>query len=116
MIKKISHVMLWSKNLERTQDWYKSKLGFSVHYLAPGDFLSMRSETMGRLDFHADSESGENVGRGAMPYFMVENLDAVKSWLESRGVRVEAIQQEGDSPKHTWFFDCEGNSIGLEEF
>jgi len=116
MIKKISHVMMWGYDLEKVSKWYKEKLGFSIAYLAPGEFLSMHHPEMGRLDFHATGEDKSNIGKGPMPYFIVDDINAVKSWLEDKGIRVDDVQQEGDSPKHTWFWDCEGNIIGLEEF
>lgn len=115
MIKKIHHVMLWANDLEATKNWYKSKLGFEINYYAPGEFLSMASEEMGRIDFHGD-DSNENIGKGPMPYFMVDDIEAAKKWLEAKDIKVEDIQQEADSPKHTWFKDCAGNALGLEEF
>jgi catechol 2,3-dioxygenase-like lactoylglutathione lyase family enzyme len=115
MIKKISHVMMWAQDLEKTSKWYKDKFGFNVVYYAPGEFLSMIHPEMGRLDFHGASDR-TNIGKGAMPYFIVDDVEAAKIWLESKEIKVGDIQQEGDSPKHLWFWDCEGNEIGLEEF
>jgi catechol 2,3-dioxygenase-like lactoylglutathione lyase family enzyme len=115
MIGRISHVMMWAADLERTSRWYKDKLGFEINYLAPGEFLSMFSKQMGRMDFHACGNDRSGIGKGPMPYYVVENIEATKSWLEAKGVSVGDIQQVGDSPKHTWFKDCEGNEIGLEE-
>lgn len=51
MIKKISHVMMWARDLEKTAQWYKEKLGFKVIYMAPNEFLSLHHEGMGRLDW-----------------------------------------------------------------
>jgi len=115
MIKKMSHVMFWAQDLEKVSQWYREKLGFSVAYYAPGEFLSMNHPEMGRMDFHA-TQDRSYIGRGPQPYFIVENIEAVKAWLEQKGIRVHDIQQVGDSPKHTWFWDCEGNVLGLEEF
>ncbi len=116
MIKKIDHIMMWAQDLEVTSQWYKEKLGFQIRYLAPGEFLSMSHPEMGRIDFHADEKDKSNIGKGPLPYFIVNDLVEVKSWLEGKGIRVAEIQQIGDSPKHTWFWDCEGNILGLEEF
>ena len=30
-------------------------------------------------------------------------------------VKVSDIQQANDSPRHAWFWDLEGNVLGLEE-
>ena len=108
--------MMWAQDLEKTGQWYRDKLGFKISYLAPGEFLSMNHSEMGRLDFHACGEDRSNIGKGPLPYFIVDNIVETKNWLEAKNIRVNEIQQVGDSPNHTWFWDCEGNVIGLEEF
>ena len=108
--------MMWAQDLEKTSQWYKDKFGFSIGYYAPGEFLSMNHKDMGRVDFHASGGDKSNIGKGSLPYFIVEDIEKVKSWLESKHIRVNEIQQVSDSPKHTWFWDCEGNILGLEEF
>lgn len=116
MIKKISHIMMWGQDLEKVSKWYREKLGFSVGYFAPNEFLSMKHPEMGRMDFHATGEDRSNIGKGSMAYFIVNDIAEVKTWLEAKQIKVNEVQQVGDSPKHTWFWDCEGNVIGLEEF
>lgn len=116
MIKKIDHVMMWAQDLEKVSQWYKDKLGFKISYHAPGEFLSMNHPEMGRLDFHGAGNDKSNIGKGPLPYFIVDDIVAVKTWLESKSIKVNDVQQVGDSPKHTWFWDCEGNVLGLEEF
>lgn len=115
MIGKISHVMMWAKDLEKVSRWYREKLGFEVTYHAPGEFLSLYSAEMGRLDFHACGDDSSGIGNGPLPYYGVKDIEKVKAWLESKGIEVAKISQEGDSPKHTWLKDCEGNTLGLEE-
>lgn len=114
MIKNVNHVMFWAKNLERAKNWYKEKLEFEVSYFAPEEFLSMRHKEMGRMDFHGGG-TDQDIGHGPLPYFLVEDIEKTKSWLESKNIRVNEIQQVGESPKHTWFYDSEGNILGLEE-
>lgn len=115
MISKLSHVMLWARNLDGTVRWYCDKLGFAVDYHAPGEFASLSHPTIGRLDFHGAGKDSKDVGHGPLPYYMVDDIDATIAWLKARDVKVEAPQQVGDSPRHTWFWDCEGNQLGLEE-
>lgn len=107
---------MWGQDLDRVRHWYKDKLGFSVSYYAPAEFLSLNHAEMGRLDFHACGEDKSDIGKGPMPYFVVEDIEEVKKWLESKAIKVNDVQQVGDSPKHTWFWDCEGNILGIEEF
>ena len=114
MIERISHVMMWGNDLGKIAQWYKDKLGFQVSYLAPGEFLSLYHETMGRLDFHGAGGDKSQIGKGPLPYYRVSDIEKTKSWLEAKGIKVDEIQQVTDSPKHTWFWDCEGNKFGIE--
>ncbi|MGE0171381.1 MAG: VOC family protein [Oligoflexales bacterium] len=113
MIGKIVNVMMWSKDLERTRTWYKEKLGFRPTYHAPGEFLAMYSDSMGAINFHATKDAAQ-IGNGPLPYFAVEDIEKTCAWLEQKGVKVNPIQQVSDSPKHTWFWDCEGNVLGIQ--
>jgi catechol 2,3-dioxygenase-like lactoylglutathione lyase family enzyme len=116
MIGKLDHVMMWAKDLNRVARWYKDKLGFEVSYHAPGEFLSMHHEVAGRLDFHATGDKdASNVGKGPLPYYHVRDIAKTVAWLEGKGIEVNPVQQVSDSPKHTWFWDCEGNALGIAE-
>lgn len=42
---------------------------------------------------------------------MIADIAKVKAWLEAK--EVSDIQQTGDSPRHAWFWDHEGNVIKL---
>ena len=75
----------------------------------------MYHKEMGRLDFHACGDDPSQIGRGPLPYYNVKDIEKVREILLSKGIKVKEIQQVGDSPKHTWFWDCEGNVMGLEE-
>ena len=115
MISNLASVIMFSRDLDGAKAWYQDKLGFQVIYHAPGAFLSMKHERMGRLDFHPTSDEGA-IGKGPMPNYSVDDIEKVIAWLESQEVKTSPIQQEGDSPKHAWFWDFEGNVLGLEEF
>ncbi len=112
--------MMWAQDLERVARWYKDKLGFQIVYHAPKEFLSLYHTDMGRIDFHgaASSETtslASEIRHGPLPYFSVSDITKTKEWLEGKGIRVNEIQQVSDSPKHTWFWDSEGNVLGLQE-
>ena len=93
MIKKISHVIIWCSDLDNTIKWYTEK-----------------------LDFHAAGEDWTQIGKGPLPYYIVKDIEAVKIWLEKKSIKVNEIQQVGDSPKHTWFWDYEGNVLGFVQY
>lgn len=110
----LASVIFYSRDIRKARQWYHDILGFEVLYHAPDAFLSMHHQDMGRLDFHP-TDDDSYIGRGPLPNFYVNNLADTKDDLESRGIKVSDIQQTGDSPRHAWFWDFEGNVIGLEE-
>ena len=114
MIKHINSVIMYSQDLDAAKAWYRDKLGFEVLYHVPDAFLSMTHSQMGRLDFHPTKDQGY-VGRGPLPNYAVDDIAKVKGWLEGMDIKVSDIQQAGDSPRHAWFWDHEGNVLGLEE-
>ena len=114
MIKHLNSVIMYSKDLDAAKRWYRDTLGFEILYHAPNAFLSMRHAEMGRLDFHPTTNDAY-IGKGPLANYAVADIATVKGWLEGRGAKVSDIQQNGDSPRHAWFWDHEGNVIGLEE-
>ena len=115
MISQLTHVMIWAKHHDQTVQWYCDKLEFTVTYHAPGEYASLHHKTMGRLAIHAAEKTSLNVGHGPLPYYAVKDLDATLAWLKARGVKCDPPQQVAESPRHTWFWDAEGNCLGLEE-
>ena len=115
MLNRINHVMCYSQRLEETADWWKKNFGYQINYLAPEAFLSMQHSEMGRMDFH-HTDDDKNIGVGPMPYFIVKDIDETQSKLIENGVRVGDIEQVEESPRHSWFFDNNGNRFGIEEF
>src|SRR5690606_14112537 len=91
VIEKIDHVMMWASDLDAVAAWYRNKLGFSVSYHAPGEFLSLQHPSMGRLDFHAAGADKSNIGHGPMPYYVVRDIHGVKAWLEEKGIKVQPV-------------------------
>ena len=114
MIKQLNSVIMYSKDLDAAKHWYQETLDFEVLYHVPNAFLSMTHPDMGRLDFHPTTDAAY-VGKGPLPNYAVPDIGKVKVWLETKGVKVSDIQQAGDSPRHAWFWDHEGNVLGLEE-
>ena len=114
MINQLASVIMYSTDLEQAKTWYIEKLNFEVNYYVPNAFLSLFHQKMGRLDFHY-SESKDYIGKGPIPNYYVDDIEKVKHQLEEKSIKVHTIQQEGESPKHTWFWDFEGNIIGLEQ-
>ena len=114
MIQRLNSIIMYSKDLDAAKQWYQDKLGFEILYYVPNAFLSMQHAQMGRIDFHPTSDDSY-IGRGPLPNFAVLDIAKAKAWLEGMGAKVSDIQQTGDSPRHAWFWDHEGNVLGLEE-
>ena len=114
MIQQLNSVIMYSKDLDAAKRWYEDTFGFETLYHVPHGFLSMRHPQMGRLDFHPTTDD-TYIGRGPLANYAVADIAAVKAWLEAKGAKVSDIQQEGDSPRHAWFWDHKGNVLGLEE-
>lgn len=112
----LHHVMLWARDLDTAVRWYHDTLQFEVVYHAPCEYASLYHPTMGALALHGAGEGDTgHIGHGPMPYYGADDLDRAVAWLTARGVSVDPIQQVSESPRHTWFRDCEGNTLGLEE-
>ena len=114
MLTGFSHCMLFARNLDRAVDWYRDKLEFSVDYHARGEYASLTHERLGRLALHS-TKSDAQIGKGPMPYFQCADLDATLASFRERGIKVGEPHQEGESPRFTDFWDCEGNLLGIEE-
>jgi catechol 2,3-dioxygenase-like lactoylglutathione lyase family enzyme len=115
MILRPSHVMLYTTDLDRAIAWYCTHLGFTVTYQAGPHYASLQHEHMGRLDLHPSGTDTLEARHGAQPGYVVDDLEAVVESLRAKGIRVNDIQQMGDSPKHTWFWDSDDNSLGIGE-
>jgi hypothetical protein len=107
--------MFWAKKIDTTVKWYCDSLGYTVDYHASGEFAMLSHPGMGRLALHAAAADSKDVGHGPLPYWLVPRIDEAMTWLRARGVKVEDPQVVAESPKHTWFYDCEGNQLGIAE-
>ena len=116
MIKSFSHVMVFCSDIARSVAWYRDMLGFNEVFSAPSAYAVLKHERLKcRLDLHHAAEDDPNIGRGPMPYFSADDLDASIAALKRKGVTVGTPRREGSSPRFCVFQDCDGNHLGLEE-
>lgn len=114
MIKKYSHTMFYSLDLDKAVTWYCEKLGFEIDYHAPSAYASLRHRDLGRIALHATDDK-RDIGFGPLPYFLCEDIKKTCEELKKRGVWVGEPRREGDSPFFCDMKDFDGNLIGLEE-
>ncbi len=115
MITAFSHPMYYTTDLDRAIAWYADKLGFEVSYRAGPYYASLKHPAMGRLDLHPSGTSALQNGHGAQAAYLVDDLDATVAELEGKGIKVNPIQETGGGHRHTWFWDCDDNVLGISE-
>lgn len=110
-----SHVMLYVRDMERAVRWYQGVLGFTIRFLGAPHYATLWHESMKvRFDLHGDSHGG-NIGRGPIPHFAADDLDAAVAFLRAKGVTVSDPRSVEGSPRFTEFADSEGNVLGIYE-
>jgi predicted enzyme related to lactoylglutathione lyase len=99
--------------LTETVQWYCEKLGYEIDYNAAEEYASLHHKVLGRLAIHvSDSECGD---KGAVPYFLCEDIQQTLREMKSKGIRTTEPKREGESPWFADFFDNVGNRWGVEE-
>jgi hypothetical protein len=90
-------------------------LGFLPRYVAAPHYAQLTSDAMQfTIALHLAHDPSD-VGRGAVPYLVSDQLDETIRQLREQKVQVDEPRREGDSPRFTSFKDSEGNYWGLQE-
>lgn len=116
-----------AQDLERARAFYRDKLGLEPVEERTGGLRYV----CGATEFHLFSSAGAPSGASTQMAFEVEDLDAVLADLRARGVVFERFEMPGFdgagevivAPDHypskgirergTFFYDSEGNLIGI---
>jgi catechol 2,3-dioxygenase-like lactoylglutathione lyase family enzyme len=101
---------------ERTRAWYQETLGiggtWGAHFPwsaeAGGDAYSLVSPFKSATDYFTPSKAAFMIN------FRVDDLDALVTELEAKGLEVLGRQDE-DYGKFAWILDCDGIKIELWE-
>ena len=121
MIKTLAHVCLFSKDLNRSLDFYCGMLGLRRHF----DFMK-NGELFGfylQIDanqfieiFKAGAE--EPAGRQRIHHLCLEvdDLDALRDELVRRGVTVTAKKQGCDQTWQFWCKDPDGTDVEFQQY
>lgn len=118
-----------AQDLERARAFYREKLGLEPVEERVGGLRYVCGET----EFHLFSSAGAPSGESTQMAFEVENLEATLADLRARGVTFErydmpGFEMQGDTiaaPDNypskgtgelgTFFYDSEGNLIGIAQ-
>ena len=99
MFDRLSHVMMYVKDLDRAVTFYTDVLEFSPSFIIPNTFASLRHERMDcRIDLHPSEADLKDVGFGPIAYFAAKDFDGAMTRLKEKGVKVGEARREGDSP------------------
>jgi catechol 2,3-dioxygenase-like lactoylglutathione lyase family enzyme len=118
-----------AQDLERARSFYRDKLGLEPVEERSGGLRYM----CGPTEFHLFSSSGTPSGKSTQMAFEVEDLEAALADLRGRGVIFERFQMpgfdadgdtitapdnypsKGTSELGAFFYDSEGNLIGIAQ-
>jgi len=121
MIKTLAHVCLFSKDLNRSLDFYCGTLGLRRHF----DFMK-NGELFGfYLQIDANhfieifkASPAEAAGRQRIHHLCleVEDLDALRDTLIKRGVEVTQKKQGCDRTWQFWCKDPDGTDVEFQQY
>ncbi len=113
-----------AQDLDRARTWYAEKLGLTPTEERPGGLLYRCGDN---TKFALFASGGEPSGSHTQMAFTVDDLPAVMAELRGRGVVFEEYDytvdgiadidgnypSAGTGERGAWFFDSEGNMIGI---
>jgi len=113
--RRIDHVWFWVADLERAVAFYRDVLGLKLLFRT-GDEWAEFEAGAAKLGLHGPG-SGRRRSPGGTVVFRVDDLDAVRRDLETRGVRFEDSEGEAQGyARFVHFADPDGNTLGIIEY
>ena len=112
MLLGLDHVVVFVNDLERAKRFYCGTLGLRLVVDVPGFAGVLAGGQM--VGLHPSECGGQDVGRGPIPYFRVEDIAAAVVRFQERGVHVHSgpvLMPTGE--QIATIHDSEGNAIGL---
>ena len=121
MIKALAHICLFSKDLERSLDFYCGALGLKRHFnffkdgalfgfylqIAPGQFVEI---------FKADPKTEIKSQRIHHFCLEVDDIDALRDALLRRGVEVTPKKLGCDQTWQCWCKDPDGTDVEFQQY
>ncbi len=107
-----SHFMISVKNMEKSLDFYKNKMGLKILY---------KSKEWSELSFNDNLELAlrinkkeKNIGHAGLG-FQVENCEEATKYYESQGIEIDTKCEKRDGSILSQFNDPDENSIWLSQ-
>jgi len=121
MIKALAHLCIFSKDLNRTRDFYCGALGLKPHFdfFKNGGRLGFYLEAAPRQFvefFKADAASEIRGQRIHHLCFEVENIDALREKLAKAGVETTPKKLGCDQTWQCWCKDPDGTDIEFQQY
>jgi len=112
-----NHVMIYSRDVERSLRFYRDLLGFEAIDAWPPDYARLRSPA-GRMTIalHAIGKDRRvnPKAEGIRLYFEVRDLDATCERLASEGVRFDQMPKDMEwGWRHAYLKDPDGHEVSL---
>jgi len=118
LLRGLSTVSFYAKNLEAAKEWYSELLGLSAYFEAPGYFefrLGDYQHELGIIDKEYMPYPQKNEKpNGAIVYWHVDNLETILKKLLSMGAEeYEPITKRGEGFTTASVVDPFGNILGI---
>jgi catechol 2,3-dioxygenase-like lactoylglutathione lyase family enzyme len=121
MIKTLAHICIFSKDLDRSRDFYCSALGLERHFdffkdgvlfgfylqVAPGQFIEI---------FKADPAAEIRGQRIHHVCLEVDDIDSLRDTLMKRGVEVTPKKLGCDQTWQCWCKDPDGTDVEFQQY
>ena len=111
----LSHIMFYVENVDASIDWYIKNLGFERVFSSKYYGSVKNSKLNLQFDFHLTEETEFSRCLPPVPYFSSDDIDSDVENLKAKGIAVDPIRSEENSPRFTSFQDCDGNWLGIVE-
>ncbi len=131
MIKRLAHTCFYTKNPERTVDFYCNKLGLKLAFSIKDDngkevgwyfdtgemtFLEFFDATFAQKSWDDSIEDMGKTGNMRHICFEVDSVDRMKEELSLKNINVFDISIGADKAKQGWIIDPDDNWIELMEY
>jgi len=116
IVQRLDHVYYWTADMDRAVTFYTDVLGLELTRRDGGNWAEFEAGPV-RFALHGAVEGHPVTPGGATATFAVEDLDAARRLLESKGVRFhEQVGEVAGYARFASFEDPDANTVQLIEY